>query len=70
MKKIFLVASVLGLFTAGINAFPGGKNPKKGSVAKAIVSTTAVSDTTHPKKKMMGKKKHHKMAKPAPAKTK
>jgi len=69
MKKIFLVASVLGLFTAGVNAYPGGKNPKK-SAAKTVVQTTAVSDTTHPKKKAMARKRHANTAKATQTKAK
>ena len=77
MKKIFFIASLLFLITAGVNANPDkGKSPKKSPVTKTAVakkptstalSTAAVSDTTH--KKAMAKK-HYKKAKKAPEKAK
>ena len=75
MKKIFLVASLLCLITAGVNAQSStGKTSKKPAAKttvqkQATTSTTATSDTTHHKSMAMNKK-HYKRHKTATAKTK
>jgi hypothetical protein len=67
MKKIFLVASLFCLTTAGVNAQTGKKAATSTTVQKK--SASATTDTTHHKSMAMGGKKHYKRAKTAKAKS-